>query len=142
MKTIFTISTVLILFLSSSIKAQPQTSKKLQVQITNISSDEGFIRVGLYNIKEQFLRKTYKSKAVKAAKNQVSVIFEDLPEGEYAISLYHDKDNNDKLNTNFLRIPTEPYAASNNARSMFGPPKWENAKFELKEDKKAITIKL
>ena len=41
--------------------------------------------------------------------------------------------NNNKLDTNLFGIPKEPYGFSNNARSKWGPPKYEIAKFELNQ---------
>ncbi len=38
------------------------------------------------------------------------------------------------MDRNFLGIPKEGYAFSNNVFGTFGPPKFEKAKFEVKED--------
>lgn len=82
----------------------------------------------------------YKSrKPIKAAKstvvnNQVSVMFYSIPKGDYAVMAYHDVNDNGKLDTNFLGIPSEPFAFSNNAKGFMGAPKFEKAKFEVYED--------
>ena len=68
--------------------------------------------------------------------------FDDLPEGEYAISIFHDENNNNELDTNFLGIPKEGLGASNDARGHFGPPKYKDVKFYLKNGSKTITINL
>ena len=39
------------------------------------------------------------------------------------------------MDTNFLGIPKEPIGISNNAKGFMGPPKYKDAKFELKHDK-------
>ena len=67
--------------------------------------------------------------------------FENIPEGTYAVSIFHDENNNDKLDSNFIGIPKEDYGCSNNAKGFMGPPKWKDAKFELNSDK-TITITL
>ena len=43
----------------------------------------------------------------------------------------HDENGNGELDANFVGIPREPWAFSNNARGNFGPPTWEDTKFEL-----------
>ena len=43
----------------------------------------------------------------------------------------HDENENNKLDTNFLGIPKESFGCSNNAKGFMGPPKWEDAKFEI-----------
>ncbi|MEZ5571896.1 MAG: DUF2141 domain-containing protein [Halioglobus sp.] len=54
-----------------------------------------------------------------------------LPMGDYALSAFYDKDDNGELNTNFIGMPKEPIATSNNALGKFGPPKYSDAVFTL-----------
>ena len=63
----------------------------------------------------------------------MAVTFEDLPYGTYAITILHDENGNLKVDANFLGIPKEGYGFSNNARNLFRAPKFEEAKFELKQ---------
>ena len=65
----------------------------------------------------------------------------ELPDGIYAIGLYVDSNKNEKLDTNFLGIPTEQFGFSNNAKGRFGPPSFESASFEL-DAFKEISINL
>ncbi len=132
MKTTILVLTTLFLIFSSPVLAQ-NNDHSIKVTVSNIKSNEGTIEIGLYKSKENFLRKTYKAIRIKANKTGVHVLFENIEPGEYAISLYHDEDENKKLNT-FLKIPIEPYGVSNNAKGRFGPPQWENARFNV-EDK-------
>ena len=57
-----------------------------------------------------------------------------LPPGEYAVSIFHDRNNNGELDTNFIGMPKEPIAMSNNARPKFGPPKYEDAVFSVGDE--------
>ena len=65
-----------------------------------------------------------------------------IPYEEYAIKLFHDEDGDDKINTNFLGIPKKSYEFSYNAKGFFGPPSFEKTKFQLKDKKMKIEIKL
>jgi uncharacterized protein (DUF2141 family) len=56
-----------------------------------------------------------------------------LQPGEYAFSIFYDSNNNGKLDTNFIGIPKEPLALSNGARPKFGPPRYEDAVFQVGE---------
>ncbi len=125
---------------SASIFSQDVT-QSIQVNINGIKSNEGTIRVGLYTTKNSFLNKIYKGIDIEAKIDGVQVTFKNIEPGEYAISLYHDEDNNQTLNT-FLKIPTEPYGTSNNAKGKFGPPKWEDAKFIVSDQTVVQNIKL
>jgi uncharacterized protein (DUF2141 family) len=66
----------------------------------------------------------------------------DIPPGEYAISAFHDANDNKKMDTNLFGIPKEPIGISNNATGFMGPPKYNDAKFTVnKNTTLAITIK-
>jgi len=103
----------------------------LTVELTGLDSDKGQAMVGLYNTSGSWLSKPYKGELVTIAKGQATVVYSDIPYGVYAISVVHDEDMNNELNTGFFGIPSEPYASSRGAVGRFGPPKWEDAKFEL-----------
>jgi len=45
---------------------------------------------------------------------------------------------NKELTTNFIGIPKEPIGFSNNARIKFGPPSFEEAKFNVEKDKQTV----
>jgi len=51
---------------------------------------------------------------------------DDLP-GRFAVAVFHDENADGELNRNVLGIPSERYGFSNNARSMSGPPAFEEA---------------
>ena len=65
-----------------------------------------------------------------------------LAPGRYAIKAFHDVDGDGRMGTNPFGMPTEPYAASNNARGNMGPPAWSDAAFEVPagETAQSITI--
>jgi len=120
---------MLLVFLHGSLMLNAQNT--IEVKIINFASNKGVAQIGLFNTETSFLDKIYKGKEVKIKDQKVVTIFSDIPDGTYAISVFHDKNEDEKLNT-FLGIPTENYAASNNAPSKFGPPKWKDAKFEVR----------
>ncbi|HEY8936371.1 MAG TPA: DUF2141 domain-containing protein [Cyclobacteriaceae bacterium] len=117
------------LFILFSALAFGQTS--LTVTVKNIREPKGSIRVGLYNKEEDFLKKVYQGKSVKAVGSEITVIFDNLPEGEYAISVVHDENENEKLDSNKIGIPKEGYCFGNNALGKFGPPSYDKVKIKL-----------
>ncbi len=115
----------------------------LTIKIIGVPSDKGNILVGVYNKKEGFRDEkfTYKNLKVKAAKGTMTVSIPDLPNGNYAIAVYHDANENNKLDKNFLGIPTEKYGFSNDAMGSFGPPDYEDCIVKV-DGNKEISIKL
>ncbi|MBW1295935.1 DUF2141 domain-containing protein [Aquimarina litoralis] len=135
--------TLILLCCICSFTAQAQNdTNTIQIQISNIKSSEGTISIGLYNSEESFYKKTFKSKKVKSEKGELIVTLENIPKGTYAISLFHDENDNNKLDTNLFKIPKEPYGTSNNAKGRFGPPSWEDAKFSVSDTEVIQSIKL
>ena len=76
----------------------------------------------------------YSARSAPASKGQTLVVFDDLPEGTYAVALYHDSNSNAKLDKNFLGIPKEKVAFSHAKMRTFGPPDFKDCAFKLKED--------
>jgi uncharacterized protein (DUF2141 family) len=68
--------------------------------------------------------------------------FLELPYGKYAVSVMHDTNMNDKLDTNFLGIPKEGVGISNNVKGTFGAPKFKDASFDLNGSDVTTTIEL
>lgn len=115
----------------------------IEVEIENFSSNKGMALVALYNSEATFLKKELKGEIVPIQNNKVLLTFKDLPDGNYAVSVVHDEDENNELTTNFIGIPKESYGSSNNAPARFGPPKWKDARFEVKNNatvKQKITL--
>ena len=99
-----------------------------------MKSDKGSVYVALYKGKDSFLKKPYKGDIVNITDKKATVIFKDISTGVYAVSAFHDKNDNKKMDTNFIGIPKEPTGMSNDAKGFMGPPKYKDAKFSLTED--------
>ncbi|MBC2845706.1 DUF2141 domain-containing protein [Winogradskyella flava] len=121
--------------------AQGQDTYSLTVKVEDADSNDGQMFIAVYNTEANFLGKSYKGTTSKISNNSCTVTFKDIPKGTYAVSIFHDENDNGKLDSNFLGIPKEDYGCSNNASGFMGPPKWKDAKFELKENS-SITITL
>lgn len=122
--------------------AQTDINQDVTVNVTNLNSNEGRVFVAIFDSEETFLGKGFKSLVTKIDNNKCSVTFNDIPKGIYAISIYHDENNNNKMDTGVFGIPKEDYGCSNNARGFMGPPKWEDAKFKIVDKSITQNIKL
>lgn len=119
----------------------PDPIGKIRVVITGFDSDEGKAAIALSNSAETFLtRNVVKGVTVAITGGQAEYVFEDLPFGTYAVAVYHDENDNGEMDKNFLGIPTEDYGFSNNARGTFGPPGFDQAKFQLESSEITVEI--
>lgn len=131
----------LILFVAIS-NGQSADTYDIVIYIENLKSNNGKIFAALYNDEGSFLKENYQAKISEITDKKSKVTFSGIPNGIYAVSFYQDENDNQKLDTNFMGIPKEPYGCSNNARGFMGPPKWEDAKFYLKDKTVEQTISL
>lgn len=138
----------IIIFFSISIFILPSDGAKkkgkLVVRFNGMNSNNGNVKIALCNSDLNYMdhRSPFIGKTIAIKNNNALIEFEDLPFGDYAIKAFHDEDSNDDLNTNILGIPIEDYGFSNNARGMFGPPSWEDAKFNFNSETKIIEIEI
>ena len=137
-RIIFIISFVFI----NSFQLMAQELSTINVQVKNLRSDEGQLMAGLYKSEEDFLSQVYRGEVVKIKDGIATISFLNIPQGTYAVSVFHDENSNNKLDTNFLGIPKEDYGASNNAKGFMGPPKWEDAVIRLTDKPLDIVIKI
>lgn len=122
-----------------------QNSGSLTLTIQNIPEQRGVVRILLFNQAAGFpddVEKSYKQANVKATGKSVQVVFEDLPKGQYALSVFHDVMETGKLRTNALGIPKDGYGFSNNATGSFGPPSFSKASFSVTTGKNQHQISL
>ena len=65
------------------------------------------------------------------AADGATIEFADVESGIYAISAFHDDNDNGALDFDTRGIPFEPTGNSGNARGFFGPPSFDQMKFVL-----------
>lgn len=108
----------------------------LTVKATNIKNSQGYIGVAVYNGKDGFLKtgKEFSGAFEKTIKGTTVIKIPDLPDGTYAVSIFHDQNGNKKLDTNILGIPKEPVAFSNAKMKTFGPPDFKDCAFKITSD--------
>ena len=68
--------------------------------------------------------------------------FENLPYGNYAIAIYHDRNSNERLNRGLFGMPEEGYGFSNDAPANLGPADFDDAVFALDSTDTTIHIKM
>ena len=108
--------------------------QQLTLKVTHVSESKGHIRVAIFNNEADFLQKPVAAFAVEAVKGEVVIPCNGLPKGTYAISLFHDLNDNGYLDTGNMGIPTEDYGFSNNAQPVMGPPSFAKCSFILDEE--------
>lgn len=102
---------------------------------------QGVVRCGLFTEKG-WLKVPVQSSVARIVAGSALCVFKDVPKGVYGISAFHDENQNGKLDTNFIGLPTEDYCASRDARGSFGPPSFSDAKFSYVGGSKRLTARM
>ena len=119
-----------------------QEGNRIIVNVDNIKSTEGTVRVAIFNSKKEFLNKPFLSQAKISTTGEMKFEFNEVPNGEYTLSSYQDVNENGELDKNFMGIPNEPYGISKEGKQMFGPPSYSEAMFTIVNTNARLTISL
>jgi len=108
----------------------------LIVEISGLKDATGDVYVAVYNSDDDWLSEdgVFASEKVAIADALDGELVRtelQLPLDDYALTVFYDADGDGELDTNFIGIPKEPFAMSNNAVAKFGPPKYDEAVFTL-----------
>ena len=108
-------------------------AETLTIVVTNVSASDGNLMIQVMSGEEEFKGEQASIASVmqRAQQGEMSFTTTSLPPGEYAIRVMHDSNGNGDLDSNFVGMPKEPWAMSNNAKGNFGPPAWKDVKFTL-----------
>jgi uncharacterized protein (DUF2141 family) len=123
---------VLTLLISGYARAE---NFNLSLHVRGVKNHQGSVYVELYNEAKTFRKSGQALAILQAPANEgiVTVNFNGLKPGHYAVLAYHDEDGNGILNKRFGMIPTEGYALSNDP-TVIGPPSFEDSDFEILGD--------
>ena len=114
----------------------------LTINIKGARDANGSVVAAIYSSKSSFPKEgqQYAAFRTKATTGGASVTFHNLPPGDYAVTAFHDANNDGKLDRDATGIPTEGYGVSNDARELLSPPYWDKASFPLGGESKTITV--
>ncbi len=128
-----TLTTSLLVF--AFVFAFGQTAN-IQLTVQNINGTEGQLVIGLFDNPENFKDKTnpYRANKVAISDSLIFYTFSDIPNGKYAIAVFHDENGDGMVNTKSMKIPIEGVGVSGKKAGKLRPPKFEEVMFRLKND--------
>jgi uncharacterized protein (DUF2141 family) len=131
------ISLVICLAFYSSTSGQ----SRVIANMGSFKNNKGVCRVCLFNNASSFSGKgaPVECLTIPIKDKSAQAVFLNIPPGTYAVSFFHDANNNNSFDTNFLGIPKEGYGASRNNLPFAAAPTFEGNKFTLPANS-AITL--
>jgi uncharacterized protein (DUF2141 family) len=108
------------------------SSTALVLSIQGVRSNKGSIRAALLKADPVAgVARNSAGKVMIATEGTLTMRFENLVPGEYAVQLFHDENDNGEMDSNLFGIPLEGFGFSNDARASFGPPKFAQMKVSV-----------
>jgi uncharacterized protein (DUF2141 family) len=124
----------------------PAARNTLTLEITGIKEPKGKMACALFWQNKGFPRKHRRALRrtwVDVESDTVKCVFKRTGLGEYAASVFLDKNSNGKLDTNAIGSAKEPWGVSRNAaHKRFGPPLYKDAKFDYQGGPVTVEIEL
>ncbi len=122
---------ILLIFCVCFIVIQSNAQTKVIANITNIKSNEGVCRACLFSNELSFTSKNSPLTCIEVSvKNKLATaVFSNVTPGTYAVFVFHDINNNFKMDKNIFGIPKEGYGASNNKLPFAAAPHFDDNKF-------------
>lgn len=114
-----------------------QSPAKLTVVVEGISRQKGQVCFRVYDKEQGFPQSAagvVESGCTNVTAATIATEFYGLKPGTYAVTIFHDENEDQKLNTNFLGIPREGFGISNNPPIKIGAPKFKSASFSVVGD--------
>ncbi|MDJ1492332.1 DUF2141 domain-containing protein [Cytophagaceae bacterium DM2B3-1] len=105
----------------------------IHITVVNLRNTQGHVLLSVFKSEDGFPNNP--AKAVKLIKSKIigdkaEIVLDNMPDGDYAISVLHDENDNGKMDTGAFGIPKEGYGASNDAKAVLGPPSYKDAHFK------------
>ena len=115
----------------------------LSIEVSDFRNHQGNLMVAVFDSPAAYdalsTDRAYALYTVKVQRDSARLTIHNVPEGRYAISLFHDENSISDLDTNMLGIPTEGYGISN-ARHKYGRPQFDTAAVIVQRGTRHISV--
>jgi uncharacterized protein (DUF2141 family) len=126
------------------------TGSVVTVEVNGIRKIKGNVCLSMFNSPDGYpdsASKAVLAKCFTVVSSSFEVRIEGVANGVYAIALWHDENRDEKLNYNFLGIPKEGLAFSENGKPRItppppGPPSFSSISFEVKDEPRRTSTKM
>ena len=112
----------------------------ITITIDNVKNDIGKVSFALHT-NDTFMKGNGVMNTETTIKDgKVTITFENVQPGEYAIMALHDENENGRMDFRENGMPLESYGTSNNVMA-FGPPQYDDAKFNVEKEALELSIR-
>ncbi|HRG45776.1 MAG TPA: DUF2141 domain-containing protein [Leptospiraceae bacterium] len=131
-----------IFLLMETIYSQAANNTKLTIRVQGIKNKKGTINIALFKSDTDFNQEKFTYVSRTPADSNGIIIFDKIDYGNYSVAVYHDENENQKLDRNFIGMPKEGYGFSNNVKGKFGPPAFKDTSVIMNQTETNLSIQL
>lgn len=117
----------------------------VELSLSSTAEAKGCIRLAIFDCPNAFAREESRfGEVLPLSGKESSIQFQlpPLPAGTYAIAVFHDLNNNGRLDKNLFGIPTEPYGFSREPTSKWQKPAWQDITTAIESQTTHLSILL
>lgn len=115
----------------------------IDVRVSHVVPAEGTVEVSVFHSAESFMKEPYLQQSGKPSENgSFETRFVGLPDGDYAIVVVHDANDNGKLDSGFLGFGGENYGYSNQVKPWFTRPEFDDVKISVTVPNTVVEVDL
>ena len=125
--------------------AAPAAAGTVTITVTDVRNSKGVVRACMTTVERVFprcARDPASHRTVVRAGSTVTIRFDNVEPGEYAIAILHDENEDGKANRALGMAPTEGYGFSRDAPVRMGPPGFDDASFDVGAEPVQQTIRM
>ena len=120
-----------------------ESATGMSLEVTGGKPGEGQVIASVFGSEDEYLKTPLREAVASVDEDGVAhFLFPSIAEGEYAIAVIYDENENGKMDTRWFGIPKERFGFSNNAPARFGPASWTDARFVFEPDGPTLQISL
>ncbi|MEJ7679269.1 MAG: DUF2141 domain-containing protein [Segetibacter sp.] len=122
-----------------------RSQSTIVLEVSNFKNNNGVCRACLFNSPAAYEgrnSKPFQCISAFVTGHNARMEFNNILSGTYAVFVYHDVNNNNKMDKNFLGIPKEGYGASKNKLPYASAPTFNENKFTVNNKRTLLPIKL
>ena len=129
--------------LAAAVMVQGSGTLTLTVRVDQFPNGKGSAGIAVWKGPRGFpegIEHAVATTYVRVENGTATARFEQLAPGPYAVTVFHDQNDNRRFDKNWVGVPREPWGVSNNARPRLRAPTFEEARIELAAGEQLVRI--
>ena len=130
--------------IAGALAALPATAADITIHVGNVLPVGGVLRLGLYNeaLYPDDDSKPIASADVPAMAPETVITLRNIPPGVYGILTFQDVNSNNRMDSNWIGLPLEPFGFSRDAKPFLSKPGFDEVKFTVTPGENVQTLHL